>query len=590
MEENIAEIMENESCRTSETGEYYDCINESTESSTSSASSNTNLDAINANLTDEKKTEETKKQDYQNHTRFEEALRNKMKVMNLEFNTETKAKINEKKKDDKLPKNLQLNTTFQEAQRNKMKVLNLEFNSNYKSKTKTDILPLNNNLDTNLTDAQKNKLKVMRAEFQIFQDDPNNTTNIIVNSNTNLNDTTTTDNDNKTEIIDSKNDSNILNINGNLASPGQELIMNAMHRNNILSLPKHIEQLNIVNSNITTLQIDTECQPMSIGSTPNTENPSELVTPSTSKLQISDSGFETARTLDTARTIDTGTSIFTEDGFKFPTVEQKKLDYAELKNKSNILEHAQKCSKQMRLTKEEVNQIFCNNIQILLTQSISMPLEAQMKLVNSEILKFFLDDLNLFSHLHSLRCYYFLLDGEFGRHITEGIFNKLYEVKKPIDLLNGRCLQLIMNRALCASSKVHENSERLSFTIQNIPQKFDLSSADVLDCLSMSYKITWPLNILLPRDTIEKYEQVFKYLLKLHHISWILQKTFQVKMSLYFDFYLDLFGNWFWVRFWFRKKFHFLPVFESSSHLFPVYTMLLKMIPSIISNKDQIIN
>lgn len=366
--------------------------------------------------------------------------------------------------------NANLNETFEAAKRNKAKVMNLEFGVKI-TKNETKCIEATDD-NKNLTDAQRNKLRVMRSEYQIYLE------------------------------------------NDNMASPGQETVMNAMHRNNILALPKHLERLDFDQTDICNvknrLNIENDAVPMSIGSTPNTDTALDLVTPSTSRLFI-----DTEMVLDSARTIDTSNSIFNDDGFKFPILQQPVKP---------ILTQPTKM-----LSKSDVNNVFNCNTNHLLSQSIFVPLEAQLKLVNNELLKYFLNDHRFFSHLHSLRCYFFLLDGEFGRHITEGLFNKLYEVKRPHDLLNGRCLQIIMTRALCASSKVHENSELLSFCIEEIPTKFDLSSADVLDCLSMSYKVTWPLNILLPSETIEKYQHVFKYLLKLHHISWILQKIFQVR-------------------------------------------------------------
>lgn len=503
---------------------FYDSKSE-VEDNNENESQLNNIDALNANIIESQIENVTEKE-------TDKVLQE----------TET-TQSNEEVRQEVKRKNI-INEAFLEAQRNRAKIMNLEFGQTLITKPKPNLKLIDDN--SNLTEAQKNKLKVMRAEYQMFYQ-PKEQKNTI--------------NDNEKD--DTNKDTSF--ISDNMASPGQELVMNINHRNNILSLPKHIEQINNKNKNINinavnNLLTENEVTPMSVGSTPNTEYISDFPTPSSSKM------YSTDITLNSACTLDTASSNFTDDGFKFPTVESKdSADPSLLTARTHISEDSfkvtdqeSKCSDEIlqkkikikvagfteierenKLEKKDASDILNNNIKYLLHQSIFVPLQAQMRLVNNEILKYFLDDQKLFSHLHSLRCYFFLLDGEFGRHITEGIFNKLYEVRDPADLLNGRVLQIIMNKALCSSSKFQENSERLSFTIQNIPQRFNLSSADVLACLSLSYKINWPLNILLPFDTMEKYELVFKYLLKLHHVSWILQKTFQVCLIYIFGKLLD---------------------------------------------------
>lgn len=425
----------------------------------------------------------------------------------------------------------QKNENYLAAQRNRAKVLNLEFDVSIANSEQ--IKPSERKVVT-MTDAQKNKLRVLSSEFEIFYDSSPSDFVDTKSEPGNLID----DENNQT-----KND-NLNNFNAksdsNLASPGHEDVMNLVHRKKALKLPKQSELLTIFE------RPKLDVTPMSVDSTPNTEYcTSDLQTPSSAKLSLN-----TDLNLDTASIIDsealTGQSNFMEDGFKFPVNDTKKFSYdtgykllfAGKKKIFSITENVPKRVQPMRISKEEVDAIKKGNLKFLLYQSVSIPLEAQMKLVNSEILKYFINEQNYFSHLHSLRNYYFIMDGEFGRSITEGLFTKLYESKNPPDLLNLRSLQVVIEQALYASSRVQENGDRLSFIVKNIPKTFDLSNADVFDCLTLSYQINWPLNILLPFDTIEKYDLVFKYLLKLHYVSWILQKIFQVCAIFIFLFFI----------------------------------------------------
>nr|XP_022903750.1 gamma-tubulin complex component 6-like isoform X1 [Onthophagus taurus] len=172
-----------------------------------------------------------------------------------------------------------------------------------------------------------------------------------------------------------------------------------------------------------------------------------------------------------------------------------------------------------------------NNLEKQIEKSVSIPLKAQINLIDNELLRHFFVNLKYLDHLKLFRSYFFLLDGEFSRNITEELFNKLYKGKdsKPTDLLNVSTLQNLIRHALDSSIKSKgEFASILSFKINNIPKNFDLNDPDVLSCLSLSYEVKWPLNVLLPKDIVAKYDEVFKFLLKLNMVSWVLKEMFQL--------------------------------------------------------------
>jgi hypothetical protein len=256
--------------------------------------------------------------------------------------------------------------------------------------------------------------------------------------------------------------------------------------------------------------------PMSVDSTPMSES-----TTSRLVLSVEKGDFESIPT--------TGETQITDEGFVFDGVPES--TYIPIKrnfSESNL----QKKVFSKRVTREEASGLSTNCLKLFLHESVSIPLATQTKLVDNELLSYFVDDLHCFRHLNSLRDYFFLQDGEFGRNITENLFEKLYDVHFPIELINCRTLQNLVFGALQMSSRFQENSSSLSFKINSLPKRFHLGDPDVLDCLSLTYKVKWPLNILLPVDTIAKYDEVFKYLLKLNRISWVLKKIFLVSRVL----------------------------------------------------------
>ncbi|XP_021938157.1 gamma-tubulin complex component 6 isoform X3 [Zootermopsis nevadensis] len=199
----------------------------------------------------------------------------------------------------------------------------------------------------------------------------------------------------------------------------------------------------------------------------------------------------------------------------------KSLDDAPLVNVTDGLMRPVKDS--TTLSAVDVGGADMSSININLQKSILVPLKIQMSLVNSAMLRFFLQDQGLLSHLHSLRNYFFLLDGEFGRNMTSMLFERVYQVACPSDLLNCVALNSILSKAL---TRPDPNMDRLSFGVKYIPPHFSYSSPLLLDCIVLQYRMAWPLNIIFTETALQKYNDIFGYLLRLRRISWVLEEDF----------------------------------------------------------------
>lgn len=179
----------------------------------------------------------------------------------------------------------------------------------------------------------------------------------------------------------------------------------------------------------------------------------------------------------------------------------------------------------------DASNISCDNIATLtacLQRSVMLPLTYQLEVVNNSILTYFLVNLDIYEHLRSLKDYFFLMDGEFSRSICHNLFSKLSKTLNPQELLNFATLHNILDKALGSSiSHIHKFSENVSFTITESPLSFQHSSPDVLQCLSLTYTVTWPLNIILSQEALLRYAKVFQFLVKMRRISWVLGEDFE---------------------------------------------------------------
>lgn len=128
------------------------------------------------------------------------------------------------------------------------------------------------------------------------------------------------------------------------------------------------------------------------------------------------------------------------------------------------------------LTIADVEIIDHTSLQSYLEKSIRIPLDIQSRLVNNTIIKYFLKENNLLSHLHSLRSYFFLLNGEFAKSLTDSLYSRLYQISVPIELFNSATLTNLLDRALIHSfSNVYVNSELLSLSATDTPAQLHVN-------------------------------------------------------------------------------------------------------------------
>ncbi|KAK2577143.1 hypothetical protein KPH14_003303 [Odynerus spinipes] len=186
------------------------------------------------------------------------------------------------------------------------------------------------------------------------------------------------------------------------------------------------------------------------------------------------------------------------------------------------------------LTIADVELIDNTSLQVYLEKSIIIPLQIQSRIVNDALIKYLLNEHNMLTHLQSLRSYFFLLNGEFAKCLTNSLYARLYEISVPVELFNSATLTNLLERALISSfSSNYMNSELLSLSAIDTPMQLHISDPHALDCLCLSYKISWPLNIILDDTVMLQYSKVFKFLLMIGRVLWVLQEDFRMMKAEY---------------------------------------------------------
>ncbi|TDG51276.1 hypothetical protein AWZ03_002363 [Drosophila navojoa] len=162
--------------------------------------------------------------------------------------------------------------------------------------------------------------------------------------------------------------------------------------------------------------------------------------------------------------------------------------------------------------------------------SVLLPVKMHLSLLRNEVLRIFHEQ-RIFDYFCDLRKYFFLLDGEFGTVLIGEILGRIESGSVPHSMCQKGVLDSILNNAL--ANRAIEGSEsaivadNLALNCTTIPESFDLMDINALSIFQLECKVEWPLNLVLSVETMEKYRQIFSHLMKLRHISFIMERTYQ---------------------------------------------------------------
>lgn len=185
---------------------------------------------------------------------------------------------------------------------------------------------------------------------------------------------------------------------------------------------------------------------------------------------------------------------------------------------------------QLKSIADSVKDIDTTSIMYFFLSSVLVPLRIQSKLVNDAILRVFIEQERYLDHLIILKNYILLRKPEFSLLLTNTIFEMSEKVKKPLMLLNSYTLSSILQQSLLVSNsrKSIHFERKLSLVIEDtIPEAFILSDIRMLNCLSLTYSVKWPINVLITESIMKKYSRVFEFLMQLQRASWTLKSDFK---------------------------------------------------------------
>ncbi|XP_018401995.1 PREDICTED: gamma-tubulin complex component 6 [Cyphomyrmex costatus] len=381
----------------------------------------------------------------------------------------------------------------------------------------------------NMTVAQTNKLKVLMQEYGMTPN--NNELSTLLTDNQRFIDRTNTNGNNRI-LINSESSSNTKeNVNNNVLSRTTNIRLPAetINVHGPMNDEEYANKANDTN-NETNEPILNSMQQQNNIDTPMSCTTDNFTTASIhtplSQIPNSDDIFALNAGQEVSSLSDDMTKSITEETTCF---ESPMSSNFKLPNLFGISSDVKSSTPPSSLTIADVEMIDHTSLQVYLEKSIIIPLQIQTRLVNNAIIKYLVNEHNMLSHLHSLRSYFFLLNGEFAKSLTDSLYSRLYAISAPIELFNSATLTNLLEKALMNSfSNNYANSELLSLSAVDKPCQLYISDPNVLECLCLNYKIAWPLNIVLDDMMMLQYSKVFKFLIMIGRMSWVLQEDFNI--------------------------------------------------------------
>jgi Gamma tubulin complex component C-terminal len=130
----------------------------------------------------------------------------------------------------------------------------------------------------------------------------------------------------------------------------------------------------------------------------------------------------------------------------------------------------------------------------------------------------------LSQHLSILRKVFFMEAGLHMELFTREIFDSLdkgLKVNNTI-LLNGHFQETIEGISGRGLSSV--DFKRLQVFFRGDPKNFSAESIEALDFLGFNFASDWPLDIIFDNQSIEKYNTIFSFLLRIRRCNFLIQK------------------------------------------------------------------
>lgn len=157
--------------------------------------------------------------------------------------------------------------------------------------------------------------------------------------------------------------------------------------------------------------------------------------------------------------------------------------------------------------------------------SLTIIFESRSQLVNRALLNYFFDELQFFSHLNHLRAFYFLATGRFGLAFCSELSRILLNEEDARAIYRVSSMRQILYTSLDQTGDLAQLIDLVQLTAKaNLPNTLSLLDATLFDYFDLIYQVQWPLNIVISKEMFDKYQIIFRFLLRILIVKQVLNE------------------------------------------------------------------
>jgi hypothetical protein len=102
-------------------------------------------------------------------------------------------------------------------------------------------------------------------------------------------------------------------------------------------------------------------------------------------------------------------------------------------------------------------------------------------------------------------------------------------------------MRQILYTSLDQAEELNHSTDILHLTSKvNIPNSLSLLDSTLLDYFDLNYSIQWPLNILISLEMLNKYQIIFRFLLRILIVKQILNEIWVMLKSCKYSFFSSI--------------------------------------------------
>ncbi|KAG8186964.1 hypothetical protein JTE90_005739 [Oedothorax gibbosus] len=169
------------------------------------------------------------------------------------------------------------------------------------------------------------------------------------------------------------------------------------------------------------------------------------------------------------------------------------------------------------------------SLQNLMQYNFSAVMSMRMHLVQKTVVDYVINELKLKDLLLCLKNTYFLQDECFSQSLGKRLFNWAMKCESLDEFAGWSVLNQMLAKSVAVPSLVNVPFlETASVNFVMMPEEYVSKRNKFMQYFNFEFKIDWPLNIIIHKDSINHYSKIFSFIMEMEFLCWLLAKVWRL--------------------------------------------------------------